>query len=40
MHTKEPHDLRNGITQEVEIQTKKPLDLKGGGQEKKEPKRI
>ncbi len=34
------HRLRSGATQEEEIQIEKPLDLRGGGQEKKEPERI
>ncbi len=40
MQIKEPLDLRNGAASKEEIQTKKTQDLKGGGQEEKEPQRI
>jgi hypothetical protein len=33
----EPHDLKNGIIQEEEVRPKKPQDLRGTGQEEKEP---
>jgi len=33
----EPHDLKNGTTQEEEVWPKKPQDLRAAGQEKKEP---
>jgi len=36
MQIEEPHDFKNGTTQEEEVRPKKPQDLKGG-QEKKEP---
>jgi len=33
----EPHDIKNGTTQEEEVRPKKPQDLRGASQEKKEP---
>ncbi len=40
MQTKEPQDFKSGTTQAMEEQTEKPQDLKGRGQEEKEPQKI
>jgi hypothetical protein len=37
VQTKEPQNFKGEIVQEEEVHIEKPQDLKGGGQEEREP---